>query len=259
MKRIQKVFLWIPIILLLMIIIWIFLYSSQNKENEKTYIDDIYKYERLDIDKSSFDIVKITKQNIDKIFFYYKDKNNQRFEKINKLKKQNENLKFITNGWIFSEKFEPLWLYIENKKIISTINTDNGEWNFYIKPNGIFYIEENQAKIIKTDKYEYNSQISFAIQSWPLLVIQNKINSSFDIKSKNKFIRSGVGTDDKWNVIFAISNQAVTFYEFASLFKDKLNCKNALYLDGAISEMYIPGYREDTKEEFGVMIWILEK
>ena len=58
-------------------------------------------------------------------------------------------------------------------------------------------------------------------------------------------------------VFFAISNEPVTFYEFVTFFKENLECDNAIYLDGAISEMYVPGYRDKTEREFGAIIGIV--
>ena len=52
-------------------------------------------------------------------------------------------------------------------------------------------------------------------------------------------MRSGIGVSDD-SVIFAISEQPVNFYEFATFFRDVLNCSSALYLDGVISRMYLP-------------------
>lgn len=217
------------------------------------------KYSTLEVNKSSFDVVKIASENIGVLKFYYKNKDGQRFDTINDLKRQKEGLIFATNGGIFSKTNEPLGLYIEKGEKISNINTYTGEGNFYLQPNGVFLIKRQVANIIETKKYQDEPGISFAIQSGPLLVIENKINSYFNKNSQNKYIRSGVGTDQEGNVFFAISNQPVTFYEFASLFTDELNCNSALYLDGAISEMYIPEYRENTKEKFGVIIGIVEK
>ncbi len=38
-----------------------------------------------------------------------------------------------------------------------------------------------------------------------------------------------------------------------------LNCKNALYLDGAISKMYLPALnRFDTTNNFGAMIGVIK-
>ncbi len=42
-------------------------------------------------------------------------------------------------------------------------------------------------------------------------------------------------------VYFAISEEPVSFGAFARLFRDVLQCPNALYLDGAVSQLFIPG------------------
>jgi uncharacterized protein YigE (DUF2233 family) len=42
-------------------------------------------------------------------------------------------------------------------------------------------------------------------------------------------------------IVFALSDEPVTFYAFASLFRDELHCPDALYLDGTISEFFVPG------------------
>jgi uncharacterized protein YigE (DUF2233 family) len=58
-------------------------------------------------------------------------------------------------------------------------------------------------------------------------------------------LRNGVGIISKNTkskiVVLAISDSKVNFYDFALLFKEILGCENALYLDGAISKMYIKG------------------
>jgi uncharacterized protein YigE (DUF2233 family) len=56
-------------------------------------------------------------------------------------------------------------------------------------------------------------------------------------------IRNGVGIADANKIVFAISNEPVTFMEFAKLFRDHLHCSDALYLDGSISSIYAPSVR----------------
>ena len=86
---------------------------------------------------------------------------------------------------------------------------------------------------------KYKASVTNAVQSGPMLVIDGKIHRGFD-KSKSKYIRSGVGVQKDGMVIFAISENSVRFYDFADLYKSYFKCKNALYLDGAISKMYLP-------------------
>lgn len=147
---------------------------------------------------------------------------------------------FITNGGIFKVNREPLGLYIEKGKKIFPLNLKKGAGNFFMQPNAVFYINNHQkAAIVESSAFaNLKDTLNYALQSGPMLLNQGEINSHFGINSKNKYIRSGVGVIDENQLVFIISNQPVNFYDFASLFKDKYTCQNALYLDGAISEMY---------------------
>ena len=63
-------------------------------------------------------------------------------------------------------------------------------------------------------------------------------------------------------IAFAISEKLVRFYDFALLFKEKLGCDNALYLDGQICMIYLPemGYKTDeTKNRFAGMLVVTVK
>ena len=73
-----------------------------------------------------------------------------------------------------------------------------------------------------------------------MLVIDGNIHPIFNEQSQNRHIRNGVGVMADGNIVFVISRQPVTFYEFAQVFKVRFQCQNALYLDGAISDMYLP-------------------
>jgi uncharacterized protein YigE (DUF2233 family) len=72
-----------------------------------------------------------------------------------------------------------------------------------------------------------------------MLVTKGKIHPRFASASANKTIRSGVWIIDEDKIVFIISGQPVNFYDFATLFKEKFGCRNALYLDCAISKMYL--------------------
>ena len=90
-----------------------------------------------------------------------------------------------------------------------------------------------------------------------MLVIENQVHPVFVEDSDNLNIRNGVGVDTIGNIVFAISQQKVNLYDFAMLFKEKLNCKNALYLDGFVSMVYIPAIdRKEVGGNFGVMIGV---
>ena len=60
--------------------------------------------------------------------------------------------------------------------------------------------------------------------------------------------------------VFIISNKPVNFYDFAIFFKSYFGCKDALFLDGSISQMYAPSIsRFERDGKFGAIIGITTK
>ncbi|MDR2237881.1 MAG: phosphodiester glycosidase family protein [Chryseobacterium sp.] len=200
------------------------------------------------------------KQNIQ---LYWKNHQNEILKSIRNLEKytasQNEKLVFAMNGGMFEPDYSPKGLYIENNVVIHPADTSKGNGNFYLPPNGIFYITRNHlAEIIETQKFRITPDIKYATQSGPMLVIENKINTAFQSSSKNLNIRNGVGILDNGEIIFAMSKKKVNFYDFASLFKE-MGCRNALYLDGFVSRTYLPEKKWIQKDgDLGVMIGVTE-
>jgi uncharacterized protein YigE (DUF2233 family) len=74
-----------------------------------------------------------------------------------------------------------------------------------------------------------------------MLVVDGRLNDSFHADSSSLKWRSGVCAPDPHTVVFAISEGPVNFHSFARLFRDRIGCRNALYLDGTISQFYDHG------------------
>jgi uncharacterized protein YigE (DUF2233 family) len=150
-------------------------------------------------------------------------------------------LVFATNGGMYHSDRSPVGLYVENGRELVRANTAAGTGNFYIKPNGIFYVSGESASILETRRFlQLRPHSDIATQSGPMLVINGSINSKFLPISSSRKIRNGVGVQDGHLVAFVISNDPVTFGNFAKFFRDALHCSNALYLDGSISSIYAP-------------------
>lgn len=205
-----------------------------------------------EITSSMFDAVVVDLKNQD-LGFYWKGESGEIFGNFGSLeewgKKNGKELRFATNGGIFEKGQIPLGLYIENGEKIVDINKNDGDGNFYLKPNGIFFIEEKVGKVVKSEDFLEKPGIQYALQSGPMLLIDGKIHPEFSWKSQNRYNRSGVGELEDGQIVFAISKEPVSFYELAEYFQTFWKCKNALYLDGAISKMYAPGLNR--KERFG--------
>lgn len=208
-------------------------------------------------------IVNIQKS---KLRFFWRNKNGQEYRSFKnllyQLHRQNETLLFATNAGMYTPQNAPQGLYVENSKQMIPLDlSPQGDGNFYMKPNGVFMIDtEGNAHIQTSEEFvKCKDSILHATQSGPMLLNQGKIHPTFTQGSSNKYIRNGVGIISPHQVVFIISQKPVNFYDFASLFKDYFKCKEALYLDGAISQMFLPEIgRFDLEGDFGPMIGILK-
>lgn len=178
-----------------------------------------------------------------------------------KLQTTGKDLTFATNAGIFKKDGQPEGLFIKEGKILAPLNLNEGEGNFYLKPNGVFlFSKNNKIQIIEATTFDTSeTQTQYATQSGPLLLQQGIFHPMIRKNSKNLRIRNGVGVLDSTRAVFLISTQAVNFYDFASVFKDHFGCDNALYLDGVISEMYLPqAGLVDTDQQFSGIIAVVK-
>ena len=153
----------------------------------------------------------------------------------------------------------PQGLFIQNNTTLTPLDTLSGPGNFYLKPNGVFYVtKDNEAIVCQTNEFIDNGEIKFATQSGPMLLIDGQIHPAFKKGSVNLNIRNGVGILPDKRVVFAMTKQETNFYDFAEFFK-AMGCQNALYLDGFVSRTYLP--EEDWHQldgNFGVIIGVTE-
>lgn len=236
--------LFIPITILLLAIATIFVFAKKGK-------DDLFVTYMVDAKKQDIQL-------------YWKDDKGANLKSIQNLKswveKNKKELVFAMNGGMYKEDNSPLGLYIENKNTLSSLNTANANGNFYLKPNGVFYITtDNIPAICTTPDFHDNGKIKYATQSGPMLVIDGKIHEAFKEGSANLNIRNGVGILPGNRIVFAMSKGAINLYDFANYFKN-LGCKNALYLDGFVSRTYLPEKNWlQTDGNFGVMIGVTKR
>jgi uncharacterized protein YigE (DUF2233 family) len=140
---------------------------------------------------------------------------------------------------MYNTDFRPIGLYVEDGETLVKLNTSEirGENkpvpNFYKKPNGVFYVTDNSAGISTTEEFQKAApKARIATQSGPMLVINGELHPALIAGSTDRTRRSGVGVCANGEVRFAISENPVNFHDFARLFRDSLDCPNALFLDG---------------------------
>jgi len=173
-----------------------------------------------------------------------------------------EKLVFAMNGGIYHPDFKPVGLYVEGGVQHRSANQRAGAGNFGMKPNGVFFVQRNgEAGVMETSRFvSRRLNVAFATQSGPMLVIDGKLHPRIREEGTSRKIRNGVAVCNDGQTRFAISNEPVTFFEFASLFSDTLGCRNALYLDGSISAVYAPSVnRHDRWRPMGPIVGVVEK
>lgn len=192
---------------------------------------------------------------------FWKDDKGQLLKSLDNVKKwvesQNKTLVFAMNAGMYTTDNRALGLFIQNGKIIQPINKRSAGGNFYMKPNGVLYIDKkNKAVICKTENFVNNGSIKYATQSGPMLLVDGKIHPAFTQGSSNLNIRNGVGILPNNNLVFVMSKTGVNFYDFAGYFK-KLGCRNALFLDGFVCRTYLPEKKwVQTDGNFGVIVGV---
>jgi len=200
-----------------------------------------------------------------KLQFYSTNENGQPYSNIGNLKhaleKKKQHLVFAMNGGMFNKNLTAQGLYIENGQLLSALDTTKiGYGNFYLQPNGVFYInKQGKASICKTENLAIDKNLQYATQSGPLLVVDGDIHPKLTKGSKNLHIRNGVGLLPDGNLLFAISKEPINFFDFATFFKNN-SCNYALYLDGFVSKMYLPQKKQIQLDgQFGIIIAEIEE
>jgi uncharacterized protein YigE (DUF2233 family) len=171
---------------------------------------------------------------------------------------RNQQLLFAMNAGMYEPDFSPVGLLVEDGREISPLNLADGRGNFFLKPNGVFFVSASGPRIVETTEYPALAHgVRLATQSGPLLLRNGVVNPAFDAASPSRLIRNGVGIS-KNTIIFVISEQPINFYEFAVFFRDELHCRDALYLDGVVSSLYcVKLGRNDSRANLGPIIGVV--
>lgn len=151
-------------------------------------------------------------------------------------------LLFAVNAGMFHADLQPVGLYVEGGRQLKRASTTTGPGNFHLKPNGIFFVAGGRAGVLETGAYlRQKPRADIATQSGPMLVIDGKLHPKFNRAETSRKMRNGVGVTASGAVVFAITDEAVSFAAFGRLFRDALACPNALFLDGgSVPTLYAP-------------------
>ena len=144
-------------------------------------------------------------------------------ETVKWLAKSNHAL-IAVNGGFFTSSWEPIGLRIQHGDKRSSIQRTSW-WP-------IFYIKNNTPYIVNEKDYTTDSAISFAVQAGPRLLQNGHIPN---LKA-GKAERTALGITSQNEVIIVATEQwKLSTTQLAHLLKEKLNCIDAMNLDGGSS------------------------
>ncbi|MCF6200374.1 MAG: phosphodiester glycosidase family protein [Hyphomicrobiaceae bacterium] len=147
----------------------------------------------------------------------------------------------VMNAGIYDKKYRPLGLHIEGGKMLRPLQRRKGGGNFYMQPNGVFYIDAKGAAIKRTSQFKLSGDMVLATQSGPLLFDEDGLHPAFVKNSRHRYFRNAVGVRKDGHVVFVISKKPVTFWQLAHFLRDQQSCISGLYLDGFISQLWRQG------------------
>ena len=171
-------------------------------------------------------------------------------------------LLFAMNAGMYDEDGRPIGLHVEAGRRRHRVNLRSGPGNFHLKPNGVFAVAaDGRVAIVRSERLgDLPFAPHWATQSGPMLVVDGRLHPRFQANGPSLNIRNGVGVADSGTAWFAISDEPVSFGRFARLFRDALDCRNALFFDGTVSSLWDPAAgRRDQGHEIGPMVAVFRK
>jgi uncharacterized protein YigE (DUF2233 family) len=200
----------------------------------------------------------------ERLQLFHRDDTGQPFKRFDRLapwlESRGQKLVFAMNAGMYHGDFSAVGLFVSGGQQVVPLNTANGVGNFFLKPNGVFVVTESGARVLESSEYpKLRERVVLATQSGPLLVRAGKLHPAFKPNSESRLFRNGVGVPSPDIALFVISEVPVSFYELAMLFRDKLHCPDALFLDGTISSLHAPQLkRSDVRIDLGPIIGVTE-
>lgn len=169
---------------------------------------------------------------------------------------------FAVNGGMYGDDLKPIGYYVENGDRSSELNRGDGDGNFYMKPNGVFF--GNAAggwRVLGSNTFfeTVGDRPEFGTQSGPLLLIDGKLHPDIQDDGPSKAIRNGVGVDAGGKAHFVISDAPISFGQLARYFRDEVKVTMALYLDGQVSSLWDPATGRIDKGRVGPMIVVTKR
>lgn len=182
-------------------------------------------------------------------------------------------LRFATNAGIFDSAGTPTGLLVVNGEVARNLDTTSGpsddrpiceRANFYCPPNGVFFVADDGAHVWTTAAFlaRYGvtprpNAIRLATQSGPMLLRAGQLARPFNARSASRLVRNGVCVRVDGTVLLALVDR-VNLHDFATDLRDHFRCRDALFLDGNVSELWENKAPSRSSQEFGALLFVAD-
>jgi uncharacterized protein YigE (DUF2233 family) len=168
---------------------------------------------------------------------------------------------FAVNGGMYGDDLKPVGYYVENGERLAELDRGDGDGNFYMKPNGVFFGSGGKWQVLGSNTFfnTVGERPEFGTQSGPLLLVDGKLHPEVQDNGPSRAIRNGVGVDASGKAHFVISDAPISFGQLARYFRDVVKVSNALYLDGQVSSLWDPASERMDEGRIGPVIVVTKR
>ena len=172
-----------------------------------------------------------------RVALHWKDENGRPFGSPTALarwlERRGERVAAVANAGIYTPESTPKGLHVERGRALIPLNlTDSTGGNFFRpRPNGVFAVfDDGTAAILRSDRVEDRlRRVAEATQSGPRLLERGAAVTRFgDVPLP----RTAIGVASPTDVFLVVSEDPVSLNDLAALFRERLDCRDALFLDG---------------------------
>ncbi|HEY0022933.1 MAG TPA: phosphodiester glycosidase family protein [Longimicrobium sp.] len=181
-----------------------------------------------------------------RIQMHWKDANGRPFRRASvladSLSAAGERVVAVINSGIYTPQDAPKGLHVERGRAIVPLNTtDSTSGNFFRpRPNGVFAVmNDGTARIVRRGAAAaLVPRTREATQSGPRLLENGHPVARF---ANTPLRRTAICVASPRRVFIAVSRDPVSLNDLAALFRDRLGCTDALFLDGgAVQALVAP-------------------
>lgn len=149
---------------------------------------------------------------------------------------------FAMNGGAFSDDLSPRGYLVASGERLFELDRGEGDGNFYMKPNGVFFGTSGEWRILTTERFfsTVRDRPQFGTQSGPMLLVGGELGATISENGNSRTVRNAVGVDAQGRAHFVISNAAISYGQLARFMRDELDVTDALFLDFNSSSLWDP-------------------